>query len=124
MSVPDLKYEFHDSNIASVQIGPRREATLVIDLYPIFYPDRTTVRVRFGGIFNFEKVKACLDAVEREKDDPDAYLARIESLQFDTKKRSSSDDLYLYLKLDFQDGFRIHCQHLSIEECSLTTGCS
>ena len=112
--VISLKYEYHDANLVSASFGPRREASFVFDLYPIFYRDKPTVALRFGGIFNDQSVAAFVAAINADpKDDDDAYHARCNIVQLDAKKPSKGGDVYVFLDLDHCGQIRIHCQHVS-----------
>jgi hypothetical protein len=59
MDLPQFKYDFSHARINDVTVGPRREATLFIA--PLVWEGPNgrygeVVRVRFGGIRNFEEV--------------------------------------------------------------------
>ncbi len=109
-----LEYDYHDASLVSLSCGPRREATFVFDLYPIFYPDKRTISLRFGGILNNDSVaKYVANVTADAADDPDAYLARCDDIQLDAKKPSKDGDIYVFLELDHFGPLRIHCQHLS-----------
>lgn len=54
-----LAAEYHDSQLESVYIGPRREIELVVRLDPVWNSgDGTTRRLRFSRIQNFDDVAA------------------------------------------------------------------
>lgn len=114
MSHPKLEYRFHDSCLRDILIGPRREVTLTIDLYPIDYPEKPTVRVRFGGIFDFEKVEAFFSNLYEAEQN--GYLDRIDALDYVPEKRSRDGDLHLFVRFDRAGSLRIHCRHLSIDQ--------
>ena len=86
--LPELTFSFHDAVIASGHVGPRREVVLRIDMYPILYPERPTVELRFGGIFNFDTTSRFFRSILEESDD-DYCGCRIDLLQYDTKKSST-----------------------------------
>ena len=60
MELPNLKYEYSHSFISSVSIGPRREATLSIQILVAIVGHQPSLdkSLRFGGIVNFDEVKA------------------------------------------------------------------
>ena len=90
MTKPEVEYELHHSTIVAVSTGPRREVSVTIDLYPIFYPNKPRVRLRFGGIENFEAVQRYVDKIRQEADD-DYIGCRIDAFHYDTKKESKVD---------------------------------
>ena len=108
-----LEYEYHDANLVSVSYSPRHEASLVFDLYPIFYADKPTVTLRFGGIFNHESTAKFVASVNDDAHDPDCYLTRCNVIQIDTKKPSKDGDIFVFVDLDHYGQIRIHCQNLS-----------
>jgi hypothetical protein len=99
MTKPDIEYELHDSTIVAVSTGPRREVSVTIDLYPIFYANKPRVQLRFGGIENF-------DAVQRY----------IDKLHYDTEKESKSGDYWFFFQTDWCGPIRIHCSSMSVTE--------
>jgi len=53
-----FEYEYHDSNLEKVEIGPRRELNLKIHLDPIWNKGRDrNIKLSFRGIDNLETVK-------------------------------------------------------------------
>lgn len=111
--LPDLRWNFHDANLESVRLGPRREVTLRIVLYSIFYPGAPRVEVRFGGIFDSETVHKYFERIQIQGgDEPDSYLARFDALHYDSKKASKPGDLYFFLQLDHYGALKIHCGSL------------
>jgi hypothetical protein len=61
MNLPSLTYDFSHADITDVTVGPRREFTLTVNVL-VFegFKGRHIegVRVRFGGVANFEEVSA------------------------------------------------------------------
>jgi len=115
MSKPEIEYDLHDSAIVAVSTGPRREVAFTIDLYPIFYPHRPRVRLRFGGIANYDAVRRYVSQIKAEADDE--YIGcRIDCFQYDTKKESRDNDYWFFLQTDWCGPVRIHCSNMSITE--------
>lgn len=114
MTKSDIAYNFHDSTIVSVSIGPEREVTFVIELYPIAYPDKPQVILRFSGIFNYEVVEAYIRQIKVEGDE-DYIGCRIDGLQYDTKKQSTDKDKWFFLETDWCGPLPIHCAEMTIE---------
>lgn len=70
--LPSLGHDFNHAPIEQVVVGPRREVTLTISIFPETRPGNPpppakTVRVRFGGIENFDAVAAFFAAAPHEK---------------------------------------------------------
>ena len=108
-----LQFDYHDANLISASFGPRREASLVFALYPIFYPEPTTVTLRFGGLFNDDATSRFVDSINAEPVNDDSYLARCNTIQFDAKKPSKDGDIYVFVDLEYFGQLRIHCKHLT-----------
>ncbi|WDQ16157.1 hypothetical protein [Rhodopirellula sp. P2] len=108
-----LQYEYHDANLVSASFGPRREASFVFALYPIFYPECPTVTLRFGGLFNDDATSRFVAAINAEPVDDDSYLARCNTIQIDAKKPSNDGNIYVFVDLEYFGQIRVHCKHLS-----------
>lgn len=115
-----MPYNFHDALLEDFQVGPRQEVTLRIALYPIFYPGRPVVSVRFGAIFNYEAVEAYFRKID--KPEPEEGLTRIDALHYDTNRQSTQDRLYFYLQLDWEGPLNIHCGKFSVSDTKTLAG--
>ena len=113
---PDIEYNLHDSLITAVLIGPRQEMTISIDLYPIYYPGDRKVKLRFGGIVNFDTVSRFAEKMRSELEEDKESAWRIDGFQYDTKVPSSSDNLYFFLQVEVLGGIRIHCSKMTMNE--------
>jgi hypothetical protein len=92
---------------------PRKEASIIIDLYSIFYPENPRIVLRFGGVFNFNKLETYL--VELLAEAADEYIGcRIDAFQYDTKKVSKEDDLWFFFETDWRGPIRVHCSKMSM----------
>lgn len=121
---PEIIYDLHDSVIVSVSTGPHHEVALVIDLYPIFYPDKPRIILRFGDIFNYEKVRKYFDRIVAEADKDEEYYigCRIDSFQFDTQKTSRVNNCWFFIETAWCGKLRIHCSKMTmnqIENCGV-----
>jgi hypothetical protein len=61
--LPELPSSFHEAQIDALQLGPRRELTLTVTDLDVDPDNRTRFlavnwQIRFGGIDNFEEVRA------------------------------------------------------------------
>lgn len=111
--LPDLRFNFHDALLIDFQIGPRRELTLHINLYSVFYPNYPSVQVRFGAITNFESVQRYMKKLDAPNNIGD-YYARFETLRFDTDNLSTAGNLFFYLELDRTGNSEIQCGKFEI----------
>lgn len=117
MPKPDIAYQLHDSVIVSVSTGPRREAALVIDLYPIFYPDKLRIELRLAGIRNYEKVQSYLQQIQKDADSE--YIGcRIDSFSYDAKKESKDSDCWFFLETSWNGPMQIHCSKMTMTKLS------
>ena len=114
MTLPELIYSFHDAGVASIAIGPRREATLIVGLDDPNYPPHHRVYIRFGGISNFSEVALFFERVPRPVT-KDAYLARIDSLDYDPQEQSRHHNLVFRLELDMVGQLRIRCRNITLD---------
>ena len=110
-----LKYQYHDAMLESVELGSDQQVTLIISLYPIFYPEKTRVSVRLNEIFNFTSFSKYLSPIcaEKYEDPTDPFLGTCESLQIDSKFPSSEGSLYFFIKISGFGSFRPHCKGMS-----------
>lgn len=115
MTKPDIEYELHDSTIVAVSTGPRREVSVTIDLYPVFYANKPRVQLRFGGIENFDTVHRYVNKLRQESND-DYIGCRIDAFHYDTKKESKSQDYWFFFQTDWCGPLRIHCSSMSMTE--------
>jgi hypothetical protein len=77
-----LKYNYHDSNVDTVEIGPRREFNLKIHLDPIMNKGKVTVvNLSFRGVDNLDTVKDFVDKYLKMRPAPNAFLGRIDELK-------------------------------------------
>ena len=106
--ITDLKYEFHDSLLEKVEIDPRREITLHIILYSVYYKAGPSVLVRFGGITNFDSVSTFFGKIVNEECNEEEGYIRIDALRYDNRKESKAGKLFFYLALDCQGEIKIH----------------
>jgi hypothetical protein len=112
MTIHEIPYQFHDALLEDFQVGPRREITLKISLYPIFYSGGPTVSVHFGGITNFDTVQAYFRKFE--KPTPEIGFDRIDTLNYDTKYKSTENKLFFYLQLSGEGSLKIHCSNFTV----------
>ena len=113
--LPNLKYNFHDAQLDTVKIGPRREITLFVTLYPIYYPGAPQVQVRFGEISNFAAVSKFFNQMTTGVDEEDS-LERINALRYDQRKKSTANRLFFYCALDWAGEIKVHCAKLDVTD--------
>ena len=77
-----LIYNYHDSNVETVEIGPRRELNLKIHLDPILENGKVAVvNLSFRGVYNLETVKVFVGKYLKTRPAPNAFLGRIDELK-------------------------------------------
>lgn len=113
MFYKDLVYKYHDACLLEISLGPRQEATLTFDLYPIFYPEKPRIAVRLGGIFDFDAVTKYFHNIQNEPCEPDSYLVRCDAFQMEEGKVSKENDLHLLLEVEIFGKICIHCKNVS-----------
>ena len=84
MSAPELKHKYHDASLVAFSIGPRNELQLEVALDPVWNASPSAV-LRFGAIANLSEVAAYLGRIPARVA-PGAYLARIETLEYNAAK--------------------------------------
>ncbi len=99
MELPNLKHDFHHTLIHYVRLGPRREVTMTIQA--LLWEGQGGFRgpnifLRFGGIVNFDEVKAFLskcpslelawlDYAESQSSKPGSLFIELQSERTDDK---------------------------------------
>ena len=82
MKFRSFRHNFHDGQLASFTLGPRRELTLEIALDPVWNKaGPSSASVRFGGIENFDEVASFFRALPPPPR-PDAYIAEVIGLGY------------------------------------------
>ena len=97
MELPNLKYEYSHSVINCVTIGPRQEATLSIQILEWHGQSgqlSPAKSLRFGGIVNFDEVKAFFTQ------HPTLELA---DLRYSTAHHSKASNLFIELHSERTD---------------------
>lgn len=112
MVLPELRYNFHDAGVTSITVGPRREVMMVVGLDDPTYPPHHSVYIRFGGITNFSEVTTFLERVPPAKAQ-DAYVARIDGLDYVPEEQSRKHNLVFRLAIDMIGQVRIHCRNIT-----------
>jgi hypothetical protein len=112
MVLPHLRYNFHDAGVTTVTAGPRHEVMLVVGLDDPTYPPHNSVYIRFGGVTNFAEVTTFLEQVPPAKAQ-DAYVARIDGLDYDPEEQSRQHNLVFRLALDMIGQVRIYCRNVT-----------
>lgn len=111
MELPALIHDFSHAQIEQVVVGPRRELTLELSLV-IFDCGKGRavlgIKVRFGGIANFDEVAASFMEAPQEKSEL-AYL------RYSTKKKSKLGNLFFDLVFERTDArIEIQCRNLAV----------
>ena len=81
MTFRSFQHNYHDGQLASFTLGPRRELTLVVALDPVWNKDQRSASIRFGGIENYDEVASFFRALPSPAQ-ADAYIAEIIGLQY------------------------------------------
>ncbi|MBW4683289.1 MAG: hypothetical protein KME19_24860 [Microcoleus vaginatus WJT46-NPBG5] len=115
-ALPDLKYNFHDALLEKVEVGPRREVTLHIILYSVYYEGGPSVQVRFGAITNFDSVSAFFSKIVDEESNEEEGYIRIDTLHYDKRKQSTAGKLFFCLASDWKGEIKIHCAKLVVSD--------
>lgn len=113
VGLPELPTDFNHARFEGVALGPRRELTL--KLSPLVWVGSQghhapAMIVRFGGIVNFEEVKAFFSAGHHER-------SELGWLGHNKQQISKPGDLYLHLEMERVDARTvIHCHSLTFAE--------
>ena len=121
MSMQSLKYNYHDSYIDSIEIG-ETYISLIIPLYEIFYKEKPIVKLTIKNIFNFEKSKLYFSKILLSAEPNGEIGCRINSINYHTKKESTTKNKYIYVDTDWEKEITVHCTNIQEEE--ITTNCS
>ena len=113
IGLPELPSDFNHALFESVAFGPRREMTLKLN--PLVWVGNRglygpAVTVRFGGIVNFEEVKALFAANHHKR-------SELGWLRYDTSQTSKPGDLYLHIEFERVEArIVIQCHSLTVTE--------
>jgi len=101
-------HNFHDGNLVSFTLGPRRELTLEIALDPVWNKESPPiVYVRFGGIENYDEVASFVRALPPPQQ-PAGYIAEVIGLLFVGDGPNS-----VILNLDRHGHIQVHSRHVT-----------
>jgi hypothetical protein len=121
MDVPSLEQDFYNAYILEANLGPRREVTLQMELWPKVNGERIPwtagqgqgplLEVRFGGIENFVEVSAFFESFS---DSPNAHCG-LHYLAYDETENPKPGRLVLEMEFDSTgDRLKIQCQKLTL----------
>src|SRR5689334_2194296 len=113
MTVEPLPYDFHDGGLLEVKLGPRREVTLTVGLALPGRMGDHMVDARFGGITNFEDVRAFFKRIP-VRPAPDVFVDRIDGLDYDEAEVSRVNGLILRLQLEWHGQIVIRCRNIAV----------
>ena len=105
-----IQFNYHDSYIDCIEILDDNTIRLRVVLYSVYYHDTNSVSITFAGIFNEEKTKQYFKAILRNADSPTDIGCGIQRLDYDSKKESVQNNLYLHLITNWEDKITIHCK--------------
>src|SRR3954453_23501321 len=111
MTLPALPYHFHDANLGGVTLGPRNEVTLILDIDEP-RQNQHRIHIRFGGITNFSEVRAYFGQLTPPVV-PNAYLARVDQLDYAELEPSHAHRLIFQLDLDGYGKLLIRCRNIA-----------
>jgi len=116
INLPELEYDFYGAVLVSILFGSRREMTLTFELWPrvgkqlsasFRRGEGVNVAVRFGGVYNFEDVKACSGNWPQN---PSLHY-----LRYCDGKHSKPGSLFFEVEFDRTDDYTvIHCQNITV----------
>jgi len=108
MKFRSFKRNFHDGQLASFTLGPRRELTLEIALDPVWNREApSSASVRFGGIENFDEVASFFRALPPPPHS-DAYIAEVIGLQY-----SGDGPNWVVVDLEGHGHIRVQSHHVT-----------
>jgi len=116
INLPELEYDFYGAVLVSILFGSRREMTLTFELWPrvgkqlsasFRQGEGVDIAVRFGGVHNFEDVKAYW---ESWRQNPSLHY-----LRYCDGKHSKPGSLFFEVEFDRTDDYTvIHCQNITV----------
>jgi hypothetical protein len=115
VELPSLRYDYNDARIDDVSIGPRRELNLVMAV--LTWEGSTGryvegIKIRFGGIENFEEVSSFFARQPHEQ-------SELASLAYSAHRKSKMGQLFFEMVFERIDArLEIHCSSLQISEAS------
>ncbi len=121
MSIPEIEFDLHDSNILNARFIEPGRLELDILLYEIFYPGKLHIQLILSGIQNITKVKRFYEELVSEPVEDGGLWFRIDGFSYDTKVQSTKNDLYFYFEVASVQPIRIHCKKINFLQLEKTT---
>ncbi len=109
MSIPQLKYELHDSAIVRAEYKESGRLELLINLYEIFYPGSPPIQLLISGIKNKDEVKKFVQELVVDSEAKGEMWVRIDAFSYDDKYESTSGNLHFVLDVAHRKTIGIHC---------------
>ncbi len=112
----NLSYTFHDAIVLSYEQETINRFSLIVQLNKVYYPSEETVKLTFSGVFNEISMHRFISKLQECTEDSSNNILglRVDSIQYDSKKISKTDDLYFFINIDWIDPVKIHCKKFHI----------
>lgn len=123
MKLKEFKYDFYGAIIHKAELGPRREVTLTMELWPTTHNGQRKhswsrgegqfITIRFSGINNYSEIEAAFSEWDEQID----RWNGLHYLAYAKDKNSKPGNLHLIMEYDnTETRIRINCQNITIKE--------
>jgi hypothetical protein len=109
MSRPIIPYHLHDSAVVTTRLEKADRWVLELELYPLSYPQPTTIQLIFSGIRNTRAVAAFQREVTALMGKSTRLGYRVDAFTYATDSVGQDQPLSLYLALDHLPPLTIEC---------------
>ncbi len=117
MNIPDLKYDYHDAVLTNIKQVSDNSIEISIDLFPVIYPEKPRVKIRFYDIYNIKKFSKIINEMtDFDNLKEDKYIGyNIQILSYDRIKENIEDHVYVYIKIAFVGHVTVHSKRIEFE---------
>lgn len=107
---PAITYNLHDAVLVTIRLAKEDRLVLAIELYPLYYPDESTVHLTFSGITNAQEVATFHRAVTALASPEGRLGYRIDAFKYAGDTSFKGDQVGLYLAVDHLQPLVIWCR--------------
>ena len=110
MPIPFIAYNLHDSVIAAITLEKEDRLLIDIELYPIYYPEESSIQLIFSGISNQKEVAAFHSEVMALVSREGRLGYRVDEFKYLEGSSFEDKQLSLYLAVDHLQPLIIQCK--------------
>ena len=110
MSAPPMEYNLHDSVVLTTAFEEVGRLTLQIQLYEIYYPEESIVKLTISGIVNVSEVKAFHEEIIKNSSQKGWLGCRIDEIKRIDEPLPKADWSELWVSINHLKPLSIRCR--------------